>query len=133
MKIGENLLELRKKSGLSREDVGKQIGKTGKTVGNYENNINYPDVEILHRLAKLYNVTISQLLGENTDEINKKEATAKKLESENAIVPVFENVLRALNSDGSLYNKNFDSLDETKKKIIIEVINDCINNLEKKD
>jgi transcriptional regulator with XRE-family HTH domain len=50
------LKRLREKSGLTADQVGKMIGKSGKTVNAWENNRGQPDAEILMQLCSIYNV-----------------------------------------------------------------------------
>ena len=54
--IAQKLKELRKKSGLTADEVGKLINKSGKTVNAWENNHGQPDAEILIALCDIYKV-----------------------------------------------------------------------------
>ena len=54
--IAKKLKELRQKSGLTADEVGKRIGKSGKTVNAWENNRGQPDAEILIALCDIYEV-----------------------------------------------------------------------------
>ena len=54
--IAQKLKELRQKKGLTADEVGKQIGKSGKTVNAWENNRGQPDAEILMLLCEIYGV-----------------------------------------------------------------------------
>ncbi len=54
--IAHKLKELRRKSGLTADEVGAKIGKSGKTVNAWENNRGQPDAEILIELCDIYNV-----------------------------------------------------------------------------
>lgn len=55
-RIAQKLKELRQKSGLTADEVGAKIGKSGKTVNAWENNRGQPDAEILIELCDIYNV-----------------------------------------------------------------------------
>ncbi len=50
------LKKLRLDSGLTAQEVGNKIGKSGKTVSAWENNHGQPDAEILIKLCDIYNV-----------------------------------------------------------------------------
>lgn len=50
------LKSLREKSGLTANEVGKLIGKSGKTVNAWENNRGQPDAEMLIFLCDIYGV-----------------------------------------------------------------------------
>ena len=54
--IAQKLRELRIKSGLTADEVGKKIGKSGKTVNAWEHNHGQPDAEILIALCDIYGV-----------------------------------------------------------------------------
>ena len=50
------LKRLRENSGLTADQVGAMVGKSGKTVNAWENNRGQPDAEILIKLCDIYNV-----------------------------------------------------------------------------
>ena len=54
--IAQKLRQLRQKSGLTASEVGKLVGKSGKTVNAWENNHGQPDAEILIKLCDIYKV-----------------------------------------------------------------------------
>lgn len=59
------LLELRKKSGLSRAALGKKAKISDKTIQNYEFGVRYPNsLDIVKRLADALDTTSTYLLGE---------------------------------------------------------------------
>lgn len=55
--VAKTLKRLREQSGLTADQVGKLVGKSGKTVNAWENNRGQPDAEILMQLCDIYNVT----------------------------------------------------------------------------
>lgn len=54
--IAQVLKRLRENSGLTADQVGAMVGKSGKTVNAWENNRGQPDAEILIKLCDIYNV-----------------------------------------------------------------------------
>lgn len=54
--IAQKLKELRLKSGLTADEVGLRIGKSGKTVNAWEHNRGQPDAEVLIALCDIYEV-----------------------------------------------------------------------------
>ena len=54
--IAKILKELRIKSGLTADEVGVKIGKSGKTVNAWENNRGQPDADTLIALCDIYGV-----------------------------------------------------------------------------
>lgn len=55
--IAKVLKRLRDQSGLTADQVGASVGKSGKTVNAWENNRGQPDAEILIKLCDIYNVS----------------------------------------------------------------------------
>ena len=60
---GNRIRELRKKSGLTQEALGKKLGVIKQTVSSWENNISEPNSEILSKIAAIFNVSIDYILG----------------------------------------------------------------------
>ncbi len=66
IKIGGRLKELREAKGVSQLELSKALNIAQKNISNYENDIVIPSMEILFKMCKYYNVSISyMLLGEN--------------------------------------------------------------------
>src|SRR5690606_6475513 len=64
LNIGERITQLRKQFNLSQEDLAKKIGVSRTIIGNYERNTNTPSIEVLIKIAKTFNVTVDNLIGE---------------------------------------------------------------------
>lgn len=62
MKLGENILRLRKKSNLSQEQLGEKINVTRQTISNWELGETQPNPEQLILLSKTLNVSVDELL-----------------------------------------------------------------------
>ena len=62
MTLGENLKRLRTEKGLSQEEVAGQLFLSRQTISKWENNQAEPGVENLKALARLYGVSLDQLL-----------------------------------------------------------------------
>ncbi|AIQ75881.1 helix-turn-helix transcriptional regulator [Paenibacillus sp. FSL P2-0536] len=59
---GKRLMEARKKSKLTQEQVMKRINVNNKTISNYENGISQPDFDTLRALCNLYEVSADWIL-----------------------------------------------------------------------
>ncbi len=66
IEIANRLIELRKKSGLSQEELAAKLGLSRQAVSKWERAEASPDTDNLICLAKLYGVSLDNLL--NTDE-----------------------------------------------------------------
>lgn len=62
MKLGDKILELRKKQGLSQEQLGEKINVTRQTISNWELGETSPNPEQLKLLSKELNVSVDELL-----------------------------------------------------------------------
>lgn len=62
MNLGNKILELRKKKGLSQEQLGERIGVTRQTISNWELGETSPNPDQLKLLSKELNVSIDELL-----------------------------------------------------------------------
>jgi transcriptional regulator with XRE-family HTH domain len=78
MVLGDNVMLLRKKKGLSQADLGKIIGTSGDVIGRYERGDITPSVEVVSKIADALEVSVDYLLGKTKMELDKQ--TLKRLE-----------------------------------------------------
>jgi transcriptional regulator with XRE-family HTH domain len=64
--IGSKITTLRKAKSWSQEELAKKINSSRVMIGNYERNINTPSIEILLKIAKIFDVSVDFLIGEAT-------------------------------------------------------------------
>ena len=69
MKLGDKILELRKKQGLSQEELGEKIDVTRQTISNWELGETSPNTEQLKLLSKELNVSIDELLDNDIKDV----------------------------------------------------------------
>lgn len=65
-KIGKNIAYYRKTLGLTQAELAEKINYSDKSVSKWESGNGAPDVYILLQLAELFNVTVNDLVGDNT-------------------------------------------------------------------
>lgn len=65
MFLGTNLSYLRKRKGLSRKDIGELLGVSYQTIGYYECGNREPNLKNLQILARLFEVTVDDLIGKD--------------------------------------------------------------------
>jgi len=63
MSFGKRLMEVRKKKGLSQEDLATLIGTKGPAIGRYERGAANPTIEVAIRLADALDVSLDYLVG----------------------------------------------------------------------
>ena len=66
--IGNNLIFLRKKAGLTQLDFGEKFNYSDKTVSRWETGEITPSVETLKAIADFYEVSVDFLLKEHAKE-----------------------------------------------------------------
>ena len=62
MALGKNILEARKKSGLSQEQLGEKVDVTRQTISNWELGETSPNPDQLKKLSKALNVSVDDLI-----------------------------------------------------------------------
>ena len=67
--LGEKILNLRKKNGLSQEELGEKINVTRQTISNWELNETSPNPDQLKLLSKVLKVSIDDLLDNDISNI----------------------------------------------------------------
>ena len=65
MSLGEKLVSLRKKQGLSQEDVAQRINVTRQTLSKWESDLTIPNLEQVKQLCRIYNVNLSEFDDDN--------------------------------------------------------------------
>ena len=89
MSLGEKLLSLRKKKGLSQEEVADLLHVTRQTVSKWETDQSTPDFDKVVPICKLYDISTEELFGEvavsekevinsSNDVVNYREYNQKK-------------------------------------------------------
>lgn len=107
--IANTLKKLRIKSGFTADEVGQQIGKSGKTVNAWENNRGQPDAEILIKLCDIYNVdNILEEFREN------KNPLFNLTELEKQVILAYRAKPEMQNAVNTLLNVNVPTLIEVK-------------------
>lgn len=82
MTIGNKLLELRKKRGLSQEEAAEKLGVSRQTISKWETDQSTPDFDKLSLICKLYDITADELInGTSKDKQEEKEKQEELKES----------------------------------------------------
>ena len=66
MKFGEVLKMLRKRKGMSQQELANATGLTNSAIGMYETGAREPNYDTLELLADYFNVDVSTMLGRKT-------------------------------------------------------------------
>ena len=63
MSFGENVVDIRKKRGLSQSELAKRVGTIAVTIGRYERNEIKPSIDIATKIANILDVSLDFLVG----------------------------------------------------------------------
>ena len=61
--LNENIKALRKTKGLTQDELAIRLHVVRQTVSKWEKGLSVPDAEMLQRIAEVFEVNVSQLLG----------------------------------------------------------------------
>ena len=82
MKFNEKLLEIRKKQGLSQEELGMELQVSRQTISKWESGQSYPDFQRLVMLSDYFNMTLDELVkGIDVQDVREKNMTDEKVAS----------------------------------------------------
>jgi len=75
----ENLKTLRKNKGITQEELAARLNIVRQTVSKWEKGQSVPDAEMLVKLAEIFEVPVSQLLGSRIELDTESDALAEQL------------------------------------------------------
>ena len=80
--LKDNIKSLRKQKGLSQEELSIKLNVVRQTISKWEQGLSVPDSEMLISISKVFDTSVSTLLGESIDTINNDdiETISSKLE-----------------------------------------------------
>ena len=63
MTLGQRIQELRKRAGLTQEQLAEQLGVTRQAVSKWESDNGVPELDALIALSRYFKLTLGELLG----------------------------------------------------------------------
>lgn len=78
MKFGDKLIKLRKKQGLSQEDLAAKLNVSRQSVSKWESNNTYPETDKIVQICNIFECSMDDLINENIKDINQLERKSKK-------------------------------------------------------
>lgn len=126
IKTGKFIAELRKKKGMTQEQLGDRLGVNSRSISRWENGHGMPDISLLLELADVLGVTVQELLegsrrerkmqpddgGSAVDGSATDSAMDMKAEDGNTGVVTYEGlhtVVQYLNQERAAWKKQIDS------------------------
>lgn len=77
IQLGIKLADLRKRNGYSQEALAEKMGVSRQAVSKWERGDSTPDTDTLIELARLYSVSLDELVGNGTGKATKEPETEK--------------------------------------------------------
>ena len=77
MKFGDKLLGLRKKNGLSQEELAEKLGVSRQSVSKWESNNAYPETDKIVQICNLFSCTMDDLINDEITDIKQIERKEK--------------------------------------------------------
>ena len=74
--LNENLKQLRKSKGLSQEELAIRLNVVRQTISKWEKGLSVPDADMLIKIADIFEVSVSELLGAKIGEKNEQDVNA---------------------------------------------------------
>lgn len=70
MELGKRIIELRRKKKMTQEDLAELFDVSRQTISNWENGKSYPDITLLLKISKEFNISLDELMREDKKIIN---------------------------------------------------------------
>lgn len=133
MKFNEKLVKLRKENLLSQEELAEKLGVTRQTISKWELEQTTPDMDKLSQIAKLFNVSVDELLNETDEPTKTNKASDKNNNKKNTAIVIILIIVLIVVLGGvgiSIFNKPANSVENGKENVgIIERIVDSFMNI----
>ena len=77
--LNENIKALRKTKGLTQDELAIRLNVVRQTVSKWEKGLSVPDAEMLQKIAEVFEVNVSQLLGSPINQNENVDIIAEQL------------------------------------------------------
>ena len=79
MTFQEQLITLRKRKGLSQEQLGEKLGVTRQTISKWELGLTTPEMDKLIQLSDLFQISIDELVGRSTGSESSRQSPVREI------------------------------------------------------
>ena len=77
MKFGDKLIALRKKKGLSQEELAEKLSVSRQSVSKWESNNTYPETDKIVQICNIFECTMDDLINDNITDVESTERKNK--------------------------------------------------------
>ena len=100
MKFGDKLIELRKKNGLSQEELAEKLGVSRQSVSKWESNNTYPETDKIVQIANLFDCSMDDLIN---DKVTDVESSLRK--NKNNIEKIWKSLLEFITNTVEMFSR----------------------------
>ncbi len=124
---GTIIKELREKNNLTQLDLANKLNVSDKTISKWETGKGYPDISLLEPIAKVFEVSVPELMNGNA--VCNVNTSANMLRSKFYVCPVCGNIIHSMGEavihcHGILLTPCHEEEADDKHNIIIEKVED---------
>ena len=94
--LNENIKVLRKAKGLTQDELAIRLNVVRQTISKWEKGLSVPDAEMLQKIAEVFEVNVSQLLGSPINQNENVDIIAEQLSRINEQLVVKNNRSRKI-------------------------------------
>ena len=94
--LNENIKALRKTKGLTQDELAIRLNVVRQTISKWEKGLSVPDAEMLQKIAEVFEVDVSQLLGSPINQNENVDIIAEQLSRINEQLVVKNNRSRKI-------------------------------------
>lgn len=119
MNLGERILKYRKEKGLTQNEMAEKLFVSYQAISQWENGITKPDIELLPKIAQLFDISIDDLFNDNSN---------KEIKLDNNKDDTLYIVIAKGNKVLDLHE--FDSLEKVKnqaKEVHVDITGETLN------
>ena len=94
--LNENIKSLRKSKGITQDELAIRLNVVRQTISKWEKGLSVPDAEMLQRMADIFEVTVSQLLGSTINQHENVDIVSEQLSRINEQLVIRNNRTRKI-------------------------------------
>lgn len=120
--ISRNILNIRLKKSMTQDELAAKIGASKQMISNWERGINNPSQVYIDKLAKVFNLEVSDLYREDLDKVEEVSPAYKK-NDERLLIEIisknevyFKQLMDAMQGQTRLLEKILEAQEPEKKK-----------------
>lgn len=105
MDIGQKITEYRRKLNITQAQLGKELNISAQAISKWERNLSEPDIATLNKMAKYFNISLSDLIDETEKtKINKEDKGLNEKQITNNNFFVSDKKENKKNKDSKLFS-----------------------------